>query len=288
MEKITKRPFGKTGHNSTRAIFGAVCLKRATQNEADPMLDLLFEYGVNHIDVAPGYGDAELRVGPWMKHHRDKFFLATKTDQVQYEAAREQFHRSLDRLQVDKVDLLQLHNLTDVAKKEQIMGPTGALKLLVEAKEQGLTRFIGITGHGFLAPSMHLDSLERFDFDTVLLPINYPLMQHRNYATDVENLLAYCKDRNIAVQAIKSIARGLWGKKERSHMTWYDTLNDDESITKAVHWLMGIEDIFFPTVGDMQVFPKVFAAAASFQSAPADEEMNRMVEQLEMAPLYSY
>ena len=135
---------------------------------------------------------------------------------------------------------------------------------------------------------MHRDSLERFDFDTVLLPINYPLMQHRNYATDVENLLAYCKDRNIAVQAIKSTARGLWGKKERSHMTWYDTLNDEESITKAVHWLMGIEDIFFPTVGDMQVFPKVFAAAASFQSAPADEEMNRMVEQLEMAPLYSY
>lgn len=288
MEQIVKRPFGKTGHNSTRAIFGAVCLKRATQDEADPMLDLLFEYGVNHIDVAPGYGDAELRVGPWMKHHRDKFFLATKTDQVLYEPAREQFYRSLDRLQVDKVDLLQLHNLTDVAKKEQIMGPDGALRVLIEAKEEGLVRHIGITGHGFLTPTMHLDSLERFDFETVLLPINYPLMQYQNYASDVEKLLAYCKERNIAVQVIKSLARGLWGNKQRNHPTWYDPIVEENGITKAVHWVMSIEDTFFPTIGDMELLPKVFAAAASFKSAPSDEEMDQMVDQYELAPLYSY
>ncbi|MBW1697840.1 MAG: aldo/keto reductase [Deltaproteobacteria bacterium] len=288
MNQILTQPFGRTGHSSTRAVFGAVCLKSASQDEADHILDLLLNYGINHIDVAPSYGNSELRVGAWMKRYRQQFFLATKIDTIRYEDAREQFQRSLDRLQVDRVDLLQLHNLTDVARREQIMGPGGALEYLVEAREQGLTRFIGITGHGFLAPRMHYQSLERFDFDTVLLPYNYLLMQQSNYAADVNTLLSCCKERNIAVQAIKSIARGLWGNKNRTHRTWYEPLTDKEAISKAVHWIMGNEQIFLVTAGDMQELPKVLEAAACFKESQDDREMDAMVRSQNMTPLFSY
>ena len=286
MNTIEKQPFGKTGHMSSRTIFGSVCLKNLTQEEADPVLELLFSYGINHIDTAPGYGDAELRLGPWMKHHRDQFFLATKTDKRKYQDAREQFYRSLDRLQVDRVDLLQLHNLTDVVGREIIMGPGGALEFLIEAKENGLAGFIGITGHGLLAPKMHRQSLERFQFDTVLLPCNYQMMQNPFYADEFNQLIAGCREQGIAVQTIKSIARGLWGDKKRTHINWYEPLSDADAITKAVHWVLGISGIFLNTVGDVQELPKVLSAAAGFQSPPPDEEMNRLVGRLGMQPLF--
>ena len=286
METVEKMAFGKTGHNSTRAIFGSVCLKRSGQDEADRILDLLFESGVNHIDTAPGYGDAELRVGPWMKQHRDKFFLATKTDQPTYPAAREQFHRSLERLQVDHVDLLQLHNLTDAVRKEIIMGPGGALEWLVEAKEKGLARFIGITGHGILTPMMHRDSLSRFHFDTVLLPCNYPLMQDPYYAEGFKKLIAYCKKEKIAVQIIKSIARGLWGNKERTHINWYEPLSDESAIIKAVHYMLGWAEVFIITAGDVQELPKMLRAAADYRQPPDDDEMQQTVEAMGMKPLF--
>ena len=216
MVMIETQPFGRTDHMSTRAIFGSACLRRASQDEADRVLELLLRYGINHLDTAPRYGDAELRLGPWMKHYRKQFFLATKTDKWSYEEARDQLYRSLGRLQVDQVDLLQLHNLTDVVNREQIMGPRGALEFLVEARDKKLTRFIGITGHGLEAPRMHRQSLERFDFDTILLPCNYLLMQNQGYAADFNHLISYCGKRNIAIQTIKSIARGFWGKKRRS------------------------------------------------------------------------
>jgi len=210
---IEKIPFGKTGHLSTRAIFGSVSLGSVNQSEADRTLDLLWEYGVNHIDTAPKYGEAELRLGPWMKKYRDQFFLATKTNERTYQDARDQFRRSLDRLQVDSVDLLQFHNLTDVVEREIIMGPGGALEFLIEARQQGLTKNIGITGHGLHTPKFHLQTLERYAFDTVLLPCNYLLMQDPNYAQDIKELLSYCHEHQIAVQTIKAIARGYWGEK---------------------------------------------------------------------------
>jgi len=286
MTLIEKQPFGNTRHLSTRAIFGAVCLSQATQEAADGVLEALFEYGINHIDVAPSYGDAELRVGPWMKKYREQFFLATKTDKLTYQDAREQFQRSLDRLQVDRVDLLQMHNLTDVVQREFALRPGGALDFLVEARDKGLARFIGITGHGILAPKMHLQSLERFDFDTVLLPCNYLLMQNPNFCADFNQLISYCREHSIAVQTIKSPARGLWGDKPRSHSTWYEPLADEEAIFRAVQWVMGISGIFLITTGDIQVLPKFLAAAAGFQKSPSDETMEALVAQQGMQQLF--
>ena len=286
MASIEKLPFGNTGHLSTRAIFGSFSLSQVDQDAADEVLETLLEYGINHIDTAPAYGDAELRVGPWMRQHRDRFFLATKTDQRTYPDAREQFYRSLDRLQVDRVDLLQLHNLTDVVNREIVMRPAGALEFLVEAREQGLARFIGITGHGSLAPKMHRQSLARCDFDTVLLPCNYLLMQNPKYRADFEDLISHCRVHKVAVQTIKSVARGLWGDKPRSRNTWYEPLNDEDSVNKAVHWVMGQTGVFLITTGDIRVLPKFLAAVAGFQKAPADDEMADMVSRQGMQPLF--
>jgi aryl-alcohol dehydrogenase-like predicted oxidoreductase len=286
MAIIKTKPFGRTGHLSSRAIFGSASLSQAGQDEANQVLELLLKYGINHIDTAPRYGEAEVRIGPWMKHHRDRFFLATKTDQRKYGETRDQFYRSLERLQTDHVDLLQIHNLTDVVHREIAMGPGGALEFLIEARDKGLTRFVGITGHGLQAPRMHRQSLDRFDFDTVLLPCNYVLMQDSGYATDFERLVTYCRGRDIAVQTIKSIARGFWGEKPHDHNTWYEPVTDQQAIKKLVHWVLGWTDIFLITVGDIQELPKVLEGAASFESQPADEEMVRLVGEEGLEPVF--
>jgi aryl-alcohol dehydrogenase-like predicted oxidoreductase len=284
---IEKMPFGKTGHQSSRTIFGSVSLGRVSQSQADPVLDLLWKFGVNHIDTAPKYGDAELRVGHWMKKYRDQFFLATKTNERTYQGAKAQFQLSLARLQVDSVDLLQFHNLTDVVEREIIMGPGGALEFLIEAREKGLTRYVGITGHGLHAPRFHRQTLERFAFDSVLLPCNYLLMQDANYAAEFEELLSYCREHQIAVQTIKSIARGYWGNKAWSRHTWYEPLTDEQAIVQNVHWVMSIPGIFLNTVGDLRELPKVLQAADRFQGCPSQEEMNEAVAKQNMQMLFS-
>ena len=207
---IEKRRFGRTGHMSTATIFGAAALKNVSQGEADRALELLLEHGVNHIDTAPRYGDAELRIGPWMRAHRDDFFLATKTGQRTYEAARDEIRRSLDRLRVDSVDLLQLHSLAHPGEWEIAMGAGGALEAVIEARTEGLTRYIGVTGHGWTIASMHRRSLERFDFDSVLLPWNFVMSESERYREDFEAVCALCEERDVAVQTIKSVARGPW------------------------------------------------------------------------------
>ena len=284
---IAKIPFGKTGHQSSRTIFGSVSIGRLSQSEADKALDLLWEFGVNHIDTAPRYAEAELRLGPWMKKYRDQFFLATKTSERTYQAAKEQFQRSLDRLQVAHVDLLQFHNLTDVVDREIVMGPGGALEFVVEAREKGLTQYIGITGHGLQAPKFHRQSLERFAFDSVLLPCNYLLMQDSTYADEFQKLIAYCRERQIAVQTIKSIARGYWGNKEWYRSTWYEPLTDEKAITQCVHWVLSIPDVFLNTVGDLHELPKVLKAADSFEQRPSEEDMRKVVEAMNMQTLFN-
>lgn len=283
---IEKILFGKSGHQSSRAIFGSVSLGGVSQYEADRTLDLLLEFGVNHIDTAPKYGEAELRLGPWMKQHRDRFFLATKTNERTYQDAKDQFQRSLDRLQVDSVDLLQFHNLTDVVEREIIMGPGGALEFVVEAREKNLTGYIGITGHGLDAPRFHMQTLQRFAFDSVLLPCNYLLMQDPAYAAEFQKLISYCSEHQIAVQTIKSIARGYWGNKKWSHSTWYEPLSDEEAITKNVHWVLGVPGIFLNTVGDLQELPNVLKAASSFEQPPSDEDMSSLVKEMKMQTLF--
>jgi aryl-alcohol dehydrogenase-like predicted oxidoreductase len=283
---IDKQPFGRTGHQSTRTIFGAAALGGVTQDEADRTLEVLLSYGVNHFDTAASYGESELRMGPWMGRYRGQVFLATKTGKRTYREARDEFHRSLERLRVDKVDLLQLHNLVDPQEWETALGPGGALEAAVEARDQGLLRYIGVTGHGITIAAMHKRSLERFDFDSVLLPYSYVLMQNQQYAADFEALMAICQSRNVAVQTIKAIVRAPWGERDHTRATWYEPLEDQPDIDRAVHWVLGRPGVFLNTVGDIHVLPKVLDAASRFEARPTDAQMREVMEAQEMAPLF--
>lgn len=284
---IERRPFGRTGHASTVTLFGAAALARVSQDEADRALELLLRHGVNHIDTAAGYGDSELRIGPWMARHRRDFFLATKTRSRSAAAAREDIHRSLERLRVDHVDLIQLHSLVHPDEWDEAMGPGGALEAAVEARAQGLARFIGVTGHGWTIPAMHRRSLERFDFDSVLMPYNFFMAQSERYRQTFEHVLAMCRQRRAAVQVIKSIARGPWATADRTHATWYQPLTEQADIDRAVHWLIGLlPDVFINTAGDLTLLPKVLAAAERFERRPADDEMAAMQSSRRMTSLF--
>jgi aryl-alcohol dehydrogenase-like predicted oxidoreductase len=283
---IPTETFGRTGHQSTRTIFGAAALSDVTQAEADRTMELLLRFGVNHIDTAASYGDSELRLGPWMEQHRADFFLATKTGERTYQAAYDQIRRSLERLRVDQVDLIQLHNLVDPAEWETALGPGGALEAAIRAREEGLVRFIGVTGHGTTVAAMHTRSLERFDFDSVLLPYNYSMMQNPSYAADFEELVARCQQRGVAVQTIKAVTRAPWGDRPQTAATWYEPLRDPVAIDRAVHWVLGRPGLFLNTVGDIGVLPLVLDAADRFRERPTDEAMREIAEQQAMEPLF--
>jgi len=283
---IERRPFGRTGHASSATLFGAAALARATQAEADRTLELLLRHGVNHIDTAARYGDSELRIGPWMARYRKDFFLATKTGERSASAARESIHRSLERLRVDHVDLLQLHSLGHPDEWEQALGPGGALEAAVEARRQGLVRFIGVTGHGWTIAAMHKRSLARFDFDSVLLPFNFFMAQSERYRQNFEEVLGLCRERNVAVQVIKSIARGPWATVDRTRTTWYQPLEEQADIDRAVHWALGVPGVFLNTVGDLGLLPKVLDAASRFERRPPDAEMSSMVEATRITSLF--
>ena len=285
---IAKQAFGRTGHESTRIIFGAYALSKASQAEADRVLKLLKEHGVNHIDTARIYGNAEKRIGAWMNKHRREFFVATKTGRRTYQAAREDLRRSLDQLRVEYVDLWQMHGLTGRAGWKTAMGPGGALEAMIEAREKGLVRYLGVTGHGPKAPAMHRRSLERFDFDSVMLPYSYPLMQNPRYAADYEALVTLCRERNIAIQTIKSIARQPWKGRAKTYNTFfYEPLDVPDAIDKMVHWVMGSADVFLITAGDIQVLPKILDAATRFDSRPSDKEMTAVVKTHAIQPVFA-
>jgi aryl-alcohol dehydrogenase-like predicted oxidoreductase len=284
---IATSPFGRTGHESTRTIFGAAALGQLSQAEADPTLELLLEHGVNHIDVAASYGDAELRLAPWLARNPGRFFLATKTGEREYKGAREEIRRSLERLGVDHVDLIQLHNLVDVIEWEFALRDGGALQAAVEARDEGLVRFIGVTGHGLTVARMHKRSLERFPFDSVLAPYNYVQMRDPVYAADFEALAAVCVERGVALQTIKSIALAPWHGREQTASTWYEPLREATDIDLAVHWALGRPEVFLNTVGDVKLLPKVLDAASRFASQPPDEAMDDLVARSRLVPLFS-
>jgi aryl-alcohol dehydrogenase-like predicted oxidoreductase len=272
---------------STRTIFGAAALWSVSQEEADRTLDLLLDHGINHIDTARSYGDAELRIGPWMDAHRDALFLATKTERRTYDGAWRELEESLERMRVDAVDLWQLHLLIDPQQWETAMGPGGALEAFIEAREQGIVRFLGVTGHELVVPRMHVRSLERFDFDAVLLPYNYPLMQNPAYAADFEALLSVCEARDVAVQTIKSLARRRWPEGERTAATWYQPLEEQEAIDQAVHWVLGDARVFLNTTADVDLLPRVLDAASRFEARPSAAAMEALVEERAMEPLFT-
>ena len=283
---IARENFGRTKHQSSRVIFGAAALSSVSQQVADRTLEVLVEHGINHIDVAASYGDAELRVKPWLRNARDSFFLATKTGQRKAADAREELHRSLDRLGVDHVDLWQLHNLADPIEWDTALSPGGAIEAAVEAREQGLVRWIGVTGHGAQIAANHRRSVQRFDFDSVLLPYNFVTMQSPYYAENFEALVATCAERGTAVQTIKSIALRPWLGRERRRTTWYEPLEEQSDIDLAAWWVLGRPGVFLNTVGDVDLLPRVLDAAERFEKRPDDAAMRELVERSDTQPLF--
>ena len=274
---IPKLIFGCTGHLSTRTLFGAAAFSQVSQAEADQTMEVLLKYGVNHIDTASSYGEAELRLGPWIARSRNAFFLATKTGERTYQAAKESIHRSLERLQTDHLDLIQLHGVIEDHEWETAFGSGGALEAAVEARQQGLVRFIGITSHALRAPIIHKRSLEKFDFDSVLLPYNFMLMQNPAYAADFEALYSMAQAKNVAVQLIKTAQRRPWGNRARYAATWYEPFTDQAALDLAIHWALGRSGAFINMVGDIHILPKVLKAASCFEQIPSAVQMQAMV-----------
>ena len=284
---IAKAPFGRTGHESSRTIFGGAAVGSVSHADSGRMLELVLEHGVNHIDTAASYGDAELRIAPWLKREPGRFFVATKTGQRDYAGAKEEIQRSLERLGVDHVDLIQLHNLVDVIDWEIALAEGGALEAAVEARDEGLVRFIGVTGHGLSVAAMHRRSLERFPFDSVLLPYNPRQLQDARYAEEFEALARTCAERGVALQTIKAIALAPWEGRQKTASTWYEPLTDPADIEVAVHWVLGRPGIFLNTVASVDLLPHVLAAAERFGGErPSEEAVEALLGRNAFAPLF--
>ncbi len=284
---IERIPFGHTGHDSTRVVFGAAALGGMRQEKADEVLAMVRSAGINHIDVARSYGDAELRLASFLADHRADYFLATKTGQRSGSDAKRELEESLYRMGVEQVDLIQLHNLTDPSGWDTAMAADGALAALIRAKEEGLVRFIGVTGHGTYAPEMHLKSLARYDFDSVLVPYNFSMRQNPVYRADLESLLETCAEKQVAVQTIKAIARRRWTDDDPDRrFSWYMPIRDPDALERAVAYVLGRPGIFLNTTSDATLLPAIFAAAEKGLSVPDDAAMTRDQETLGIEPLF--
>jgi aryl-alcohol dehydrogenase-like predicted oxidoreductase len=281
-----RAPFGRTGHESSRVIFGAAALGSMGQERADQILATLLEFGINHIDTAASYGDSELRIAPWMPEHRGRFFLATKTEERSGDGARASLELSLTRLGVDRVDLIQLHNLVEPDEWEVAHGPGGAVEALSRARDEGLVRFVGVTGHGLRIAGMHLRSLERFDFSSVLLPYNFTVMSDDRYRADFEALTGVCEQRGVAVQTIKSVARRRWREEAGPRFSWYEPLADGDALRRAVRYVLGRPGLFLNSSSDARLLRPTLEAAAAEGPAPTDEEMAADVGRNEIEPLF--
>jgi len=283
---IEKIPFGQTGHQSSRTIFGAAALARLSQERADAVLETVVAFGLNHVDTAASYGESELRLASFLGHHRDRFFLASKTGDRTYEGALSSIRNSLERLRVDRLDLIQLHNLVDPDEWSSALGPGGALDAAIEARELGLVRFIGVTGHGSRAAEMHLASLERFPFDSVLLPYNFTMMSEPGYAADFEALYRVCRERGVAIQTIKSIARRRWHNEDGPRYSWYEPLRDPGAIRRAVGYVLSRPGLFLNTSSDATLLRQTLDAAASEGDPLSEEALRQDVTQHQMEPLF--
>ncbi len=288
---IDKNIFGRTGHSSTRIIFGAAALGGITQKESDKTMELILESGVNHIDVAQSYGEAELRLGPWLKNHRDKFFLATKTEERSYKGAMKHLEESRKKLKTDVIDLWQLHVLVDEDGWSEAMSPGGALEAFIEAKEKGLVKHLGVTGHGVEAPNFHLRSLERYDFDSVLLPWNTTMANNEEYVKNFKKLRDVCSEKKVAFQTIKSLCRRPWPENvKRYSACWYEPLTEQKDINMVVSYILGNTQHFLNSTGDINLLPKILKAAEDYSSGkisiPSPEEVQKQIKRLDMKPLF--
>ena len=279
--------FGRTGHKSTRTIFGAAAFWDTPQKAVDATMDLVLENGVNHVDTAFSYGRSQELLGNWIKRNGRPFFLATKTEMRTKAEAYEQIRRSLELLHVDQVDLIQLHALHEEDDWQTAFGADGVLEAVIDARDEGLARFIGVTGHGVPVPEFHLRSFEQFDFDSVLLPYNHVMMQNSRYAKSFNEVVALCAERNVAVQTIKGVTRSPWNDMKQTRTTWYRPLEAQEDIDRAVHWVFGHPQAFLNTAGDINILPRILDAAHRFEERPSDEEMQAMMNRLKMEPLFT-
>lgn len=284
---IKVQPFGRTGHQSSQVIFGAAALGAMRQERADATLALLPEFGVNHIDTAAGYGDSEVRLRPFLAEHRGEFFLATKTGDRDADGARRSLERSLERMGVERVDLIQLHNLVEPDEFDQAHAPGGALEAIVRARDEGLTRFIGVTGHGVRIAAMHLRSLERFEYDSVLLPYNHLMMANEHYASDFERLVEICMERDVAVQTIKSIARRRWAADSTEpHFAWYEPLPLGPAFEHSLAFVLNRSGLFLNSSSDARLLKPILEAASRQLVSPTDAELDADASALEMEPLF--
>lgn len=287
---IPTMPFGRTGHESTRAIFGAAALGAMSQQRADDTLELIARHGVNHIDTAASYGESEVRLAPWLADHRGDVFLATKTGERTGAAARAELERSLERLGVEQVDLVQLHNLVEEGEWHTAFAPGGVVEAMAAARDEGLVGHIGVTGHGLRIAGMHQRSLDAFPFDSVLLPHSAVLLRDPGYRHDVEVLRATCRARGVAVQTIKAIARRRWRDDDSSRrLSWYEPLRDPAAIDRAVRSVLAEPDLFLNTTSDATLLPLVLAAASALDqpfAGPTQAELDADIDGLGVEPIF--
>jgi aryl-alcohol dehydrogenase-like predicted oxidoreductase len=286
---IERAAFGRTGHESTRVLFGAAALGNMRQDRADATLALAREHGVNHIDTAAAYGDSEVRLKPFLAEHRHEVFLATKTGDRTGDGARASLERSLERMGVDHVDSIQLHNLVEEDEWAVAHGPGGAVEALAKARDEGLTRFIGVTGHGKRIAGMHRRSLERFPFDTVLFPYNFALLRDEAYRRDVDELRAICAERGVATQVIKAVAKRRWREDDpRPHYSWYEPLPAGPALARAVRWVLSEPSLFLLTSSDATLLGATLEAAEAGGAVPTDAELAADAEAEGTEPLFDW
>jgi aryl-alcohol dehydrogenase-like predicted oxidoreductase len=281
------RRFGRTDHMSTIVIFGAFAVGPVSQKEADAAMELVLEHGVNHIDVAPSYHDAELRLGPWLEKHRDRFFLGCKTQLRGRDEARAELHRSLERLRVDSFDLYQLHAVTTMDELDQCFAPGGSMEALLEARDEGLTRYVGITSHGLQAPAVEMAALERFDFDSLLFALNFILWSDAGYRRDATALLQMAAERDVGTMVIKALARGPWGDHKPRYHTWYEPFDDASHVERALRFTLSQPVTGAISAGDARLLPIILDAAECFQPMDDAEQQELLSTAVAYEPLFT-
>jgi aryl-alcohol dehydrogenase-like predicted oxidoreductase len=270
------RALGNLGFDTSVLIYGSASLGDVDQDTADRSIQEALDAGINHFDTAASYGEAELRLGPWMPRIRDDIFLATKTGDQDAEAAWVSINRSLERLRTDHVDLIQLHAVCDMDDLDRRTGNGGALEALIRAREEGLATAIGITGHGHDAPDVHREALQRFDFRAVLSPFSWVLSHRTAFADSYRALAEDCRARSVALRLIKTVARRNWPEPDGKHRyaTWYEPIDDAAQVRAAVSWALAQPVVCgLATPGDVRLLPMVVAAERDRLSLTDAEEV---------------
>lgn len=284
---MQERRFGRTGHMSSILIFGSFAVGQLSQKEADSVMEMVLAHGVNHIDVAPSYHDAELRLGPWLERYRDRFFLGCKTQMRSRDEARKELQGSLERLRVDAFDLFQLHAVTTMEELDRCFAPGGSMEAILEARDEGLTRYVGITSHGLQAPAVELAALERYDFDSLLFTLNFKLWSDDQYRRDASALLRMAAERDIGTMVIKAVARGPWGDQERRYHTWYEPFDTSDSVESALRFTLSQPVTGAISAGDANLLPLLIDAAERFKPMSDAEQQQLLATAGRYEPLFT-